>query len=158
MTNSKTGIVAILIAVIALGVAVFQTKDLTVAGQFTELNHKTFTKGFTAEQDAKIGTSGTALDNVVVTTCNPTANTSIAASSTGFIYCTGLTGVTSSDYVFAQFSTSTTGVANNWSIVGVRASTTAGAVDIRVMNLTGAAAVPSAVSTVASGTKIIAIH
>lgn len=106
----------------------------------------------------KLGSSGTAQANQVITTCNPTANTSIAATSTGYIFCTGVTGITSSDYVFAGFSTSTNAIADQWVIVGAKASTTAAAVDIKIMNLTGTAAVPSAASTVASSTRIFGIH
>lgn len=106
----------------------------------------------------QLGSSGTAMANEVITTCNPIANTSIAATSTGYIYCTGLTGITSSDKVFAGFATSTNAIADQWAIVGASASTTAGAVDIKIMNLTGTAAVPSAASTVASSTRIHALR
>src|SRR3990167_1328239 len=55
-----------------------------------------------------VGSSGTAVANQVVRTCSMIANGSINATSTGYAYCTGVTGVTSSDYVLAAFATSTT--------------------------------------------------
>ena len=53
----------------------------------------------------KIGSSnGTTLTQVISTTCNPIANVSVAATSTAHIYCTGVTGVTSTSQVFAEFT------------------------------------------------------
>lgn len=127
-------------------------KDFAISGSSAFSGAVALTSTF------KLGSSGTAQANQVITTCNPTANTSIGATSTGYIYCTGVTGITSSDYVFATFSTSTTAIADQWVIVGAKASTTAAAVDIKIMNLTGTAAIPSAASTVASSTRILGIH
>jgi hypothetical protein len=133
-------------------------KDFTVSGA-TSLSGTTALSGAVSLTSTfKLGSSGTAQSNQVITTCNPVANTSIAATSSGFIYCTGVTGITSSDYVYASFASSSAAIANQWVIVGAMASSTAGAVDIRIMNLTGTAAVPSAASTIASSTRIFGIH
>ena len=133
-------------------------KDFSVSGA-TALSGTTALSGAVSLTSTfKLGSSGTTQDNQIITTCNPTANTSVSATSTSYIFCTGVTGVTSSDLVFAEFSTSTNAIADQWVIVGAKASTTAGAVDIKIMNLTGTAAVPSAASTVASSTKIWAAN
>lgn len=110
----------------------------------------------------QIGSSGSALSNVVDTTCSPKADVSIVASSTGYAYCTGVTGVTSADtVVLAQFSTSTANFslpADGFAIVSAKASSTAGVIDFLVMNNSGKAAVPSAVGRSASTTAIHASH
>lgn len=104
----------------------------------------------------QLGSSGTAQVNSVVTTCSMTANVSITASSTGYAFCSGVTGVTSSDYVLAGFSTSTAVflVGDQWIIQSARASTTAGVIDFSLLNLTGGTAVPSLVSRIGSTTVI----
>lgn len=108
----------------------------------------------------QVGSSGTAQVNQVVTSCTPlNTNTSIAATSTGYIYCTGVTGLTSADIVVAQFATSSlAAVTSNFVIVGSKASTTAGAVDMIVLNLTGAARAISAASKIASTTNLFIGH
>lgn len=130
----------------------------TVSNPWTFAGAVTHSAAVALTSSFKLGSSGTEQVNQIVTTCNPTANTSIAATSTGYIFCTGVTGVTSSDYVFASFATSTTGIGNNWAIVGSMASTTAGAVDIKIMNLTGGAVVPSVSGTFASSTRLFIAH
>lgn len=104
----------------------------------------------------QVGSTGTAQTKQVSATCNPIADISVAATSTAYIYCTGVTGVVFGDVLFAQFSTSTNAIGAQWSILGSRASSTAGVVDIKIMNLTGTAAVPSASAGAqfASSTKI----
>lgn len=91
-----------------------------------------------------LGPSGSSQTQQIATTCNPTADTSVSATSTGYMFCTGVTGVTSSSQVFAQIATSTNAIGAQWLLVGAKASTTAGAIDFKIMNLTGTAAVPSA--------------
>lgn len=109
-----------------------------------------------------VGASGTGQTNQVTTTCSPKADVSIAATSTGYIYCTGVTGVTSSDFVVANFGSTTPGALNlntdNWTIISAKASSTAGAIDFVVLNLTGLARAPSAASRMASTTVIHASH
>lgn len=109
----------------------------------------------------KIGsTNGSTLTQVISTTCNPIANVSVAATSTAHIYCTGVTGVTSSSQVFAEFATSTNAIGTQWVMLGSKASTTAGAIDFKIMNLTGTAAVPSAAAgaSFASSTKLLIVN
>jgi hypothetical protein len=109
----------------------------------------------------QVGSAGTQQSNQINTTCSPKADVSIAATSSGYAYCTGVTGVTSADNVDATFSTSTAGwllTKDNFWIISAKASTTAGAVDFMVYNGTGAAAVPSAVGRAASTTVVQAGH
>lgn len=136
------------------------TSDTVTGGDLAATDDLTVGDDFAVTGNFTLGTSGTAQTNQIVRTCSPTANTSIAATSTGYIQCTGLTGITSDDEVFASFATSTLAktVLSNWVILATNASTTAGAVDILLLNLTGAAAVPSAVSQIASTTSIFAAH
>lgn len=105
----------------------------------------------------KIGQAGTQLANSVTTTCSPVADNSITATSTGYAYCTGVTGVTSADSVVAMFSTSTQAfvlITDNFWIISAKASTTPGAVDFLIYNGTGKNAAPSAVGRSASTTVI----
>ena len=109
----------------------------------------------------KLGASGTTQSNQVVTSCSAILNNSIAASSTGYGYCTGVTGVTSSDYVRANFATSTKGAtqtAEGFIILSAFASSTSGAVDFLIANYSGKAAVPSAVGRIGSTTVLSAGH
>ena len=81
------------------------------------------------------------------------ADTSIAATSSGYVYCTGTT-VLSGDTVIDQLSTTTANQHfGHWSIVSSIASSTSGAVDMMLYNGTGAAAVPS-VTKVGSSTQL----
>lgn len=104
----------------------------------------------------KLGTNGSTITELKASTCNLSgADVSIAATSTGYVYCS-LTGVASGDVVMAQLSTSTIGALNvnqNWMITSAVASTTAGIIDIRLYNGTGADAVPS-VTRVGSSTNV----
>lgn len=109
----------------------------------------------------QVGSSGTAQANQITTTCSPKADVSIAATSTGYAYCTGVTGVTSSDNVLAQFATSTVGLkvaADDFWVVSAKASSTAGSIDLVIYNGSGKNAAPSAVGQAASTTVIHASH
>lgn len=109
----------------------------------------------------KLGASGTSQVNQITTSCSPIANVSITATTSGYAYCLSVTGVTSSDNVIAQISTSTLGWvlgSDAWYVVSAKASTTAGAIDFFLANWTGKTAVPSAVGRAASTTSIIASH
>ncbi len=165
----KTSITAVVIAIVAVVISGFALSQLpkplsqsfgaTTAGGRLAENYDPYVMyngGYNSAKDINtsaflgttgtfgLGSLGTAQVNEVVTTCNPIADTSIAATSTGYIYCTGITGVTSADYVIASFATSTTAIGTSWAIEGANASSTAGAVDIKIVNLTGTAATPSA--------------
>jgi len=176
--KENAGWVALVILAIVLGYGTLKTHTVTLGSSTActdgytcytnlEVQGNQITDGTSLFSGAvsltstfKLGANGTAQSNEVIATCNPIANTSIAATSTGYIFCTGVTGVTSADNVIAQFATSTTAIGTNWAILGSNASTTAGAIDIKIMNLTGTAAVPSAAAgaAFASSTKIYASH
>lgn len=115
---------------------------------------------FKTTSTMQIGSNGTAYSNSIITTCAMNGNLSITATSTGYESCTGVTGLTSSDNVIAQFAstTGTTAIGDNWVIVGAKASTTAGAVDITVMNLTGKSQALSASSKIGSTTTLFIAH
>lgn len=118
------------------------------------------TGNLTTSGTITIGSSGTAQSNQVVTSCSLIANNSILATTSGYAYCTGVTGVTSSDYVMASFSTTTQALAitDNWIIFNAKASSTAGAIDFWLYNATGGNRTPSASSRIGSTTVIRAGH
>lgn len=109
---------------------------------------------FTSSQ--KIGSSGTALSNRVVATCSMIANNASVGTTTQYAYCTGVTGVVSTDLIVASFATSSTAFADSWQIVGAKASSTAGVIDFAVIGKAGVAL--SAGTTVGSTTVISASH
>lgn len=134
---------------------------MTVSGAFTASGATTLSGATSLTSTFTLGSSGTAQANQISITCAPLANNSIVASSTGYAYCTGVTGVTSSDNVLAQFASSTAFrvyTADNFWVVGAKASTTAGAIDLTIYNGTGVAAVPSAAGRAGSTTVIWASH
>lgn len=126
------------------------------ADEQTTITNPTYINSSGGEFDGslKIGPNGSTVSELKLTSCDlSNANTSIAASSTGYVYCS-VTGVASGDVVIAQLSTTTaTTVFGGWSITSAKASTTAGMIDIRLKNDTGVAAVPS-VGAVGSSTTI----
>ncbi len=109
-----------------------------------------------------LGLSGTAQTNQITTTCSPKLDGSITATSTGYGYCTGVTGVVSTDNVLAQFSTSTPVSwvvgSDAFVIVGAKASSTPGVIDFQIANWSGKNAAPSAVGRAGSTTVIHASH
>lgn len=133
------------------GAAIFNGA-VTFASTFVQSGLSTFTGGL------KIGSAGTSLLNEVLTTCSMIANNTTATNTPGYAYCTGVTGVTSADSVAATFATSSTRIADGFIIAGAKASTTAGAIDFSIVNLSGAAGAPSAGSTIGSTTVISAGH
>jgi len=110
----------------------------------------------------QLGANGSVQSQQIATTCHPTVgvSASVAATSTAYISCVGVTGVTSASQVIAQFSTSTNAIGARWALLGSKASSTAGAVDLKIMNLTGTAAVPEAASAAAfsSSTKLWVVN
>lgn len=97
------------------------------------------------------------IPHMLTATCSLIADNSITATSTGYAYCTGVTGVTSSDNVLALFSTSTLGqnvVSEGFSIVSAKASSTAGAIDFLIRNESGRAVAPSAAGRIGSTTQL----
>ncbi|MFA6095409.1 MAG: hypothetical protein WC767_01040 [Candidatus Paceibacterota bacterium] len=104
-----------------------------------------------------VGSSGTAITQVLKGTCTLLANVSIAATSTGFADC-AVTGVQSGDNVFVSLSTTTTAIGNNWVVAGTKASTTAGFISVKLLNLTGTTAVPAATSGFGSSTSYLIVR
>lgn len=103
-----------------------------------------------------IGPSGSSITELKATTCDMlNANTSINASTTGYVYCTGITGLASGDVVMAQLSTTSMGTlfTSGWVIISAKASSTAGAIDFRLANYSGTARAPAAVN-VGSSTNV----
>lgn len=105
----------------------------------------------------RIGSNGSTISEIKATTCDlSNANTSIAATSSGYVYCS-VTGVASGDVPLVQLSTTTANTKfGAWVITSAKASTTAGMIDMMLYNGTGAAAVPSA-TAVGSSTNILYI-
>lgn len=143
-----TGLVAIVIAI----VSIFSVHSLggQVAGSTTPGTR--FVHGLTIGNPAVLGTNPTNLSKLLMGTCSLISGAyNIAASSTVAMDC-AITGVVSTDGVFAQFATSTNAV-QGWSVAGASASSTAGYITLSVVNGTGAAAIIPA--SVASSTKYI---
>lgn len=170
MTKENIALVVSVVALVIAGLLYFGgTKSVNLFGSTSCQSTTCLTGGLrildgVLESDGtfRIGSSGSAQTSQVgPTSCAMKADVSIAATSTGYGFCTGLTGVTSADSVFGQFASSTglTAVTDNFAIVSAKASTTvSGAVDFTLLNLTGAAAVPSAVSRIGSSTSVLAGH
>lgn len=94
-----------------------------------------------------IGSSGTALTQVLKGACTATSNgATISATSSALVSC-AVTSVASGDTTFVQLATSTNLAANQWTVAGSLASTTAsGSIEVKLVNLSGgAAAVPAAI-------------
>ena len=130
-------------------------KDITTTGTVTGVAGA-FSGAMSLTSTFKLGSSGTTQANQVITTCSMTANNVSAGTTTQYAYCTGVTGVTSSDLISASFATSTTAFNDAWQIVGAKASSTAGAIDFVLIGKAGVAM--SAVTTVDSTTVIRASH
>lgn len=97
-----------------------------------------------------VGSSGTALSLVAAGTCSLVSNSSIAATSTGTGTC-ATTGSVAGDVVMVSLSTTTTKLAAQWVIVGTVATTDS--TTVRLLNLTGTAAVPAATNGLGSSTQ-----
>ncbi len=83
-------------------------------------------------------------------TCTITANASIAATSSALVDCAA-TDVVASDVVSLTLQASTT-LASQYVITSAIASTTAGHIQLRLLNLTGTAATPTATNGFGSST------
>ncbi len=159
MENKNIWAGLLVVLVIAIGAYFYPTVRSSL-GAIVDTSYFDF---FDATTGYKInGTtvlSSTSGSGFVATTCNILANVSITATSSGRAFCTGVTGVTSGTKIIAQFSTTTSALAaDQWVIVGSQASSTAGAIEFELLNLTGGNAIPAAVSTRASSTKIWAFN
>ncbi len=104
-----------------------------------------------------VGTGGTAMTRIYKGTCNLTGMDGTQSATTTKAYPCAVTGVVSTDTVFVTLATSTAQFANGWILVGAKASTTAGNIDVVISNLTGTDRVPS-VTGVGSSTQYLIIR
>lgn len=160
-TNMSVWVAMVVVAIIALGAYYYPSSSgvgflgSTACDQTTCLTGGLRILDGVLESDGtfQAGSTGTAISGLNLGTCYIKAYaTTIAASSTATVDCQGtaaigtitatgsaLAGVTSSDSVLATLSTTTAGTTGQGlTIIGSSASTTAGHIDLRVSNLTGA--------------------
>lgn len=141
-------IAAAIVSVVLLGAALPSLDSNNLGGVYNNPSKTYFQDGIVVSGATStvnaltLGSSGTALAQIVKGTCNLVGG-SIAATSSAPADC-AVTGVKSGDIVLATLATSTNGV-----ITGARASSTDGYITVRVFNLTGAA---SSVSALGSST------
>lgn len=93
---------------------------------------------------------GTALTKTFTGSCTLRADASIAATSTGTGTC-AISGLLAGDKVFVELATTTTNLNSQYVIAGAVAGTNSAT--IRLINLTGTAAVPGATSGFGSSTS-----
>ena len=105
-----------------------------------------------ATSNLTIGSSGTAMSQVLTGTCTlQGANLSVAATSTQSFSCP-VTGVVANDKVFVSLATtSNVGTGRQWILAGHSASSTSGFIVVDLFNLTGVAASPAAAGNAADG-------
>jgi hypothetical protein len=133
--------------------AVTASDTLTVASTLGVTGASTLTGGVT------VG-SGTAMTRIYKGTCTLLANNSIAATSTGYAQCALSSGtVAAGDIVFVTLATTTSATGMNYTIAGAQASTTNSAyIEVKLLNLTGGAAVPAATAGFGSSTQYLIIR
>lgn len=113
----------------------------------TITNPQKFTQGF------YVGTTTSAApitSSIIHGTCSLVSDSSIAATSTGTGTCAAV-GAQAGDQVFVSLATTTTKIAAQWALVGTVAGSNT--VTVRLLNLTGTAAVPSATNGFGSSTQ-----
>lgn len=111
------------------------------------------TTNLSADTLFKVGANGSDIHELKATTCNLLGmDASHNATSTKPYQC-NVTGVASDDVVLAQLSTTTANTLYGGWVITSAVATTSSAVQITILNLTGAAAVPSA-TAVGSSTNI----
>ena len=102
--------------------------------------------------------TGSAVTQLLKGTCNLLGMNSSQAATSSAVYDCAVTGVVSGDVVFAQLSTTTQAtLVTNWAIMSAKASSTSGFITVRVLNLSGAAVVPS-ISAVGSSTGYLILR
>lgn len=102
-----------------------------------------------------IGQTGNLVSGLNWSTCSLIASSFTVAASTTVPMDCAVTGALSTDFVMAQFGTTTVpgATTGGWRIVGVSASSTSGYNTLQVRNDTGASAVIPA--QIASSTKVL---
>ena len=179
MTDKKTAdkiatigiFVAIALAIIAIGISIkglpskVEGQALGAAGSQLAEDYDPYIKyngGYNSDlsikttADITVGSSGNAISKLIATTCNLTGmNVSHPASTTRAYDC-AVSGLLSTDRVFAQLSTTTITLGGTpyWTITSAGASSTNGFATVLIWN-NGPAVLPS-ITSVGSSTKIFA--
>lgn len=173
MTNRTATILALAALIISLGVGVFAVSHpaavnkLGAAGGLLAENYLPFimynggfntAKSIKTTGDLTVGSSGTAVTQVLKGTCSLIAPSFVGlAASTSIAMDCAVTGVQSGDVVIAMFATSTaSGVGPGWEVVGSSASTTSGFITLNITNGTGASALMPA--SIASTTQYLILR
>lgn len=152
--NSNTALYVALAAVVIAVIACFlpgagSESQTPQPGSIT--NGTNYKYGISVGNTASLGVVPTNFAKILAGSCSLIASTyTIAASSTLGMDC-AVTGVVSTDLVFAESATSTAGFGTGWSITGASASSTANFITVTVSNGTGASGVIPA--SIASSTK-----
>ncbi len=156
ITSAVTALVAVVVAL-----SLYSTGTPDLGGKFstekqyfndgieTTAGTSTFAGPIVSTSRFILGTSGSNLGFVKTGTCDLVGG-AIAATSSAVADC-AVTGVVSGDIVIPTLATSTA----NAVATGARASTTAGYITVRLLNLTGAA---SSVSALGSSTSYIVLR
>lgn len=134
------------------------TGNVSAAGTLAVTGVSTLTGTSTHTAGAIVGSSGTAINQIIKGTCDLLGMNASHAASTTKAYNCAVTGVLSGDLVFAQLGTSTpfTGP-NQWIIVGAVASSTAGYIDVLIWHGGDIPVAPS-ISGVGSSTRYLIIR
>ena len=128
------------------------TLTSTLTGAVTMSSTLAVTGTTTATGGVIIGSSGTAMNKVLSGTCPLLANFSMAATSTRNVPCAASEEI-GGERVLIQLSSTTVSSWGSVIVVGATASTTAGQIDVTLLNLTGAAIVPTATPYFGSSTQ-----
>lgn len=133
-------IAVIVVAVILIGCGFFLKSDKGVGGtsNFDTVSVSGLQVGTT--------TSATTFAGFQASTCDLIGSGVSQTASTTAVYDCLASGVVPGDKVVAQLASSTVAVGLGWSIVGAKASSTAGYITVILANLTGATKVPAATS------------
>lgn len=101
------------------------------------------TTNLSADTLFKVGANGSDIHELKATTCNLVGMDASHPATTTKNYSCAVTGVASGDVVMVQLSTTTPSLYGGWAIQGATASSTAGQIEVAILNLTGGAVVPS---------------
>lgn len=145
---STTVLISILVSLVVF--AVFNTKTVDFSGFSRQSSMNVIpvdsTDGFSV---------GTTTNSALMTyigggTCPLVSDSSVAATSTGTATCATSGSQVGDIVVIAGLATTTTKIAAQWAIVGTIAGSES--TTVRILNLTGTAAVPSATNGLGSST------
>lgn len=155
--SNKQLTIGVLVAIVIAIIGLFTPAGKTVATMFGGVTNYTVLSASTLQVGPGCNNSydtcqGSSITGLFKGTCTLLSDASVAATSTKNFDC-AVTGVQSGDIVEAQLTASST-IASQYVIKGAVASSTSGWVTISLLNLTGAAAVPSATFGFGSSTNI----